>query len=64
MDELDDELDDELVDELGGELDDDRPPICPACGVTMFIVDEGGAPHYACVECGFSDESGDSSLDM
>jgi hypothetical protein len=35
---------------------DDRPPICPACGVTMgIIVDEDGATRYACLECGFSD---------
>ena len=37
--------------------DDDRPPICPACGVTMGIVDdEKGATHHVCLECGFSDE--------
>jgi Zn ribbon nucleic-acid-binding protein len=37
--------------------DDDRPPICPACGVTMgIVVDEDGAVRYACLECGFSDE--------
>jgi ribosomal protein S27AE len=35
---------------------DDRPPICPACGVTMGIVDDDGAVRYACLECGFSDE--------
>ena len=29
------------------DADDDRPPICPACGVTMGIV---------VVECGFTDE--------
>ena len=39
------------------EADDDRPPICPACGVTMgIIVNEDGATRYACLECGFSDE--------
>jgi hypothetical protein len=39
------------------DADDDRPPICPACGVTMgIIVDEDGATRYACLECGFSDE--------
>ncbi len=38
--------------------DDDRPPICPACGVTMGIVmDEDGATRYVCLECGFSDEA-------
>jgi hypothetical protein len=40
------------------DADDDRPPICPACGVTMgIIVDEEGATRYACLECGFSDET-------
>ena len=35
---------------------DDRPPICPACGVTMGIVtDEDGTTRYVCLECGFSD---------
>jgi Zn ribbon nucleic-acid-binding protein len=39
------------------DADDDRPPICPACGVTMGIVmDENGATRYVCLECGFSDE--------
>ncbi len=39
------------------EADDDRPPICPACGVTMGIMlDEDGAARYACLECGFSDD--------
>jgi predicted RNA-binding Zn-ribbon protein involved in translation (DUF1610 family) len=37
--------------------DDERPPICPACGVTMgIVVDEEGATGYVCLECGFSDE--------
>ena len=37
--------------------DDARPPICPACGVTMgIILDEDGATRYGCLECGFSDE--------
>jgi hypothetical protein len=36
---------------------DDRPPICPACGVTMGIVaGDGGAAGHVCLECGFSDE--------
>jgi hypothetical protein len=39
------------------DADDERPPICPACGVTMGIIaDEEGATRYACLECGFSDE--------
>lgn len=41
---------------------DDRPPICPACGVTMGItVDEGGSPRYVCLECGFSDDPSEYS---
>lgn len=40
------------------DADDDRPPICPACGVTMgMIVNEDGATRYACLECGFSDDT-------
>jgi hypothetical protein len=36
---------------------DDRPPICPACGVTMGIVaDDDGTPRHVCLECRFSDE--------
>ena len=37
---------------------DDRPPICPACGVTMGIVvaDDGRVAHV-CLECGFSDDA-------
>jgi Zn ribbon nucleic-acid-binding protein len=39
------------------DADDERPPICPACGVTMGIVlDEEGATRYLCLECGFSDQ--------
>jgi tRNA(Ile2) C34 agmatinyltransferase TiaS len=40
------------------DAEDERPPICPACGVTMgIILDENGATDYACLECGFSDET-------
>jgi len=40
------------------EADDERPPICPACGVTMgIIVDEDETTRYVCLECGFSDDS-------
>jgi predicted RNA-binding Zn-ribbon protein involved in translation (DUF1610 family) len=35
--------------------EDDRPPICPACGVTMGIVGGDEATTYVCLECGFSD---------
>jgi hypothetical protein len=36
---------------------DDRPPICPACGVTMGIVTgKRGGVRYVCLECGFSDD--------
>jgi hypothetical protein len=35
---------------------DDRPPICPACGVTMgIVVDERGDTRHVCLECGFPD---------
>lgn len=35
---------------------DDRPPICPACGVTMGIVMDGDeATRYVCLECGFGE---------
>jgi len=38
--------------------DDDRPPICPACGVTMGIVlDESGVTRSVCLECGFADDA-------
>jgi hypothetical protein len=38
------------------EADDDRPPICPACGVTMgIVIDESGETRSVCLECGFSD---------
>jgi Zn ribbon nucleic-acid-binding protein len=37
---------------------DDRAPICPACGVTQFLVVEGDEVAFVCVECGFSDEEG------
>jgi ribosomal protein S27AE len=44
-------------DESKPDADDDRPPICPACGVTMgIVIDESGATRYVCLECGFSDE--------
>lgn len=35
---------------------DEQPPICPACGVTMgLVLDEDGEARFACLECGFSD---------
>jgi len=38
-------------------VEDDRPPICPACGVTMGLATaENGALRYICLECGFSDD--------
>jgi ssDNA-binding Zn-finger/Zn-ribbon topoisomerase 1 len=43
----------------GREQDDDRPPICPACGVTMGIVTgKRGETRFVCLECGFSDDKG------
>jgi len=35
--------------------EDGRPPICPACGVTMGIRDDDGTPGFVCLECGFPD---------
>jgi predicted RNA-binding Zn-ribbon protein involved in translation (DUF1610 family) len=37
---------------------DDRPPICPACGVTQGIVSTGTDTRYVCLECGFADDDG------
>jgi Zn ribbon nucleic-acid-binding protein len=35
---------------------DDRPPICPACGVTQGIKQTGeDEAEFVCLECGFSD---------
>jgi hypothetical protein len=46
-----------VEDESKADADDERPPICPACGVTTaIIVAEDGATRYVCLECGFSDE--------
>jgi ribosomal protein S27AE len=42
------------------EPDDDRAPICPACGVTSFLVAEGDDVAFVCIECGFSDAEADS----
>jgi predicted RNA-binding Zn-ribbon protein involved in translation (DUF1610 family) len=35
---------------------DDRPPICPACGVTNFLTLRDDEVTFVCVECGFSDD--------
>jgi Zn ribbon nucleic-acid-binding protein len=37
------------------EPDDDRPPICPACGVTNFLVVRDDEVAFVCVECGFDE---------
>jgi ribosomal protein S27AE len=34
---------------------DDRPPICPACGVTMGLLVEGDTVRHVCLECGFDE---------
>jgi predicted RNA-binding Zn-ribbon protein involved in translation (DUF1610 family) len=34
---------------------DGRPPICPACGVTMGIELTDEKVRFVCLECGFSD---------
>jgi hypothetical protein len=36
---------------------DDRPPICPACGVTQGFVVEEERTTFVCLECGFSDDA-------
>lgn len=38
--------------------DDDRPPICPACGVTMGIRADATSARFVCLECGFADDAG------
>ena len=39
------------------DADDDRPPICPACGVTMgMTINDDGSARYVCLECDFSDD--------
>ena len=46
-----------MEDRKKANADDDRPPICPACGVTMgMTIDEDGSTRYVCLECGFSDD--------
>ena len=38
------------------EDEDDRPPICPACGVTQgMVMDAEDEATFVCLECGFSD---------
>ena len=40
------------------DADDERPQLCPTCGVTMgIILDEDGGTRYGCLECGFSEGS-------
>jgi Zn ribbon nucleic-acid-binding protein len=39
---------------------DDRPPICPACGVTQGLVIADEEPLFVCLECGFSDREGNA----
>jgi hypothetical protein len=54
-----------VKDEKKAGADDDRPPICPACGVTMGItVGEDGSTRYVCLECGFSDDPSRSRRDL
>jgi len=41
-------------------MDDERPPICPACGVTMvpaaLSARQGDAGDWICLECEETDE--------
>lgn len=42
--------------EQSDERKDDRPPICPACGVTQGMREIGDDEvEFVCLECGFSD---------
>jgi tRNA(Ile2) C34 agmatinyltransferase TiaS len=41
---------------------DDRPPICPACGVTQGMVVSDGETRFLCLECGFSDDEDQASV--
>jgi Zn ribbon nucleic-acid-binding protein len=44
------------VSEQADEEKDDRPPICPACGVTQGMKETGDDElEFICLECGFSD---------
>jgi transposase len=43
------------------ENEDDRPPICPACGVTQgIVVGDDDDTKFVCLECGFTDDGRDS----
>jgi len=50
-----------LKKDQGDSEEDDRPPICPACGVTMGIREDRTSTRFVCLECGFSDEPGSGS---
>jgi len=41
---------------------DDRPPICPACGVTQGMVISDEETRFLCLECGFSDDEDQASV--
>jgi Zn ribbon nucleic-acid-binding protein len=44
-----------VIDDTSDERDD-RPPICPACGVTQGMKETGADEvEFVCLECGFSD---------
>ena len=38
---------------------DDRPPICPACGVTMGMEIADEKVRFVCLECGFPEDDSD-----
>ena len=43
-----------------GRDEDDRPPICPACGVTMgILVGADGWVTHVCQECGYPERDAD-----
>lgn len=41
--------------------EDERPPICPACGVTMGIREDRTSTRFVCLECGFAGGAGSGS---
>jgi hypothetical protein len=47
-------------------VDDERPPICPVCGVTMVAAElsarKGLVAEWVCLECEETGESDESEL--
>ena len=49
------------MNDQGDSDEDDRPPICPACGLTTGIRKDRTSTRVVCLECGFSDDAGSAS---